>query len=543
MTQDKPIYILPENMQRTIGKDAQRNNILAARLVADSVKTTLGPKGMDKMLVDSTGNIVVTNDGVTILEEMDIEHPAAKMMVDIAKTQENEVGDGTTTAVVLAGMLLENAETLLDKKIHPSVITKGYKLAEKQAMKILEELSREVNPNQEEVLRYVAMTAMTGKGAETSKNKLSELIVKAIAQVADQKEGRVEIELDDIKIEKSKGQNIENSELIKGIVLDKERVNMDMPSSVENSRIALVDFPIEIKNPEAEAKISVSSPEQLQSFIQSEEKMLKDIVNKIVASQSNVIFCQKGIDDLAQYYLAKNNIYACRRVPKSDMEKIAKATGGRIISSIAELNEGELGRAMRVREVREGEEKMTYIEGCENPKAVSILIRGGSDHVLDEIERAIKDGLGDVASVLKQGKIVAGAGAVEMELSKRLKEFGNTLTGRKQLAVNAFAESLESIPNILAENGGLDPIDILTELKSRHEKGEINAGINILTNRVEDSLEAGIIEPAKIKFQAISSATEVAIMILRIDDVLAAGNGPSNKKSVPDMGGMGMSEY
>jgi len=540
MNDKQPVYILPENMQRTIGKDAQRNNILAAKLVADSVKTTLGPKGMDKMLVDSAGNIVVTNDGVTILEEMDIEHPAAKMMVDIAKTQENEVGDGTTTAVVLAGKLLENAEELLDKKIHPSVITKGCKLAEKQSIKILSELSRKISYKQKDILKYVAMTAMTGKGAETAKSKLSDLIVESIGQIGEETNGKIEIDLDDIKIEKTKGKGIEASELIKGIVLDKERVNIDMPLIVKNARIALIDFPIEVKSPEAEAKISVTSPDQLQSFIEREEQILKQITNRIIESKANVVFCQKGIDDVAQYYLSKNKIYACRRVAKSDMEKLAKSTGGKIISSINELNEEQLGKASKVSEVKHGEDKMTYIEGCENPKAVSILVRGGTDHILDEIERALKDGLGDVAAVLKQGSIVAGAGAVEIELSKRLREFGNTLSGRKQLAVEAFAKALESIPETLAENGGLDPIDILTELKSRHEKGEKNIGINIITNKVENSLEAGIIEPLKLKLQAISSAAEVAMMILRIDDVLAASGNKNPNQGMSNLREMGL---
>ncbi len=533
MTQDKPIYILPENMQRTMGRDAQRNNILAAKLVADSVKTTLGPKGMDKMLVDSAGNIIITNDGVTILEEMDIEHPAAKMMVDIARTQENEVGDGTTTAVVLAGKLLENAEFLLDKKIHPTVIIKGYKLAAREAEKILFELARDVSANQEEVLRAIAMTAMTGKGAETAKDKLADIIVKAINQIGEQTPNGIKVDLDNIKIEKTRGKGIEDSELIKGIVLDKERVSIEMPSEINNAKIALVDFPLEIKSPEAETRISVSSPEQLQSFIEREEQMLKQMTQKIIESGAKVIFCQKGIDDVAQYYLAKAGIYACRRVAKSDMEKLSRATGAHIISSLNEVKLEELGYATKVREVVEGDEKMTYIEGCENPSAVSILIRGGTDHVLDEIERAVKDGLGDVASVLKQGKIVAGAGAIEIELSKRLREFSTSLQGREQLAVQEFANALESIPASLAENAGLDPIDVLTELKARHDNNEIFAGINILTNKVENALEAGIIEPLKIKLQAISSASEVSMMILRIDDVLAAasGNNPSRQHS------------
>ena len=537
MTNEKqPIYILPENVQRTLGRDAQRNNILAAKIVADTVKTTLGPKGMDKMLVDSTGNIVITNDGVTILEEMDIEHPAAKMMVEIAKTQENEVGDGTTTAVMLAGKLLENAEKLLDMKIHPTVIVKGYKMAAKEAEKILNEIGVSVSSDREDILRYVAMTAMTGKGAETEKEKLAEIIVRAVKIISfgDSKH----IDLEDIKIEKNRGQGVEDTELIEGIILDKERVSIEMPSRIDNAKIALVDFALELRNPEGDAKISINSPEQLQGFIDREERLLKEMTNKIVISGANVVFCQKGIDDVAQYYLAKAGVYAARRIAKSDMEKLARATGGHIVSSLNEINEKELGKAKLVREMVHGEDKMTYVEGCDNPKAVSILVRGGTEHVIDEVERAINDGLGDIASVLKSGKIVAGAGATEIELAKRLREFGNKLSGREQLAVEEFAKALETIPSTLAENAGLDPIDVVAELKSRHDKGEKYAGINLLTNRIENVLEAGVIEPLKTKLQAISSASEVAMMILRIDDVLAANTkSPGNKgfSGMPNM--------
>jgi len=524
MTEKQPIYILPENVQRTLGRDAQRNNILAAKIVADCVKTTLGPKGMDKMLVDSTGNIVITNDGVTILEEMEIEHPAAKMIVDVARTQENEVGDGTTTAVMLAGKLLENAETLLDKKIHPSVIIKGYKIAAKEAEKILNEIAIPVSIEREDILKYIAMTAMTGKGAETEKEKLSDIIVKAIKRIMSSSDEPKSINLDDIKLEKCKGLGVEDSQLIEGIILDKERVSIEMPEKVENAKIALVDFPLEVKNPEGETRISISSPEQLQSFIDREEKLLKEMTQKIVSCGANVVFCQKGIDDVAQYYLAKAGIYAARRIARSDMEKLARATGGHIVSNLNELTAGELGKAKIVREVQYGEEKMTYVEGCENPKAVSILIRGGTEHIIDEVERAIKDGLGDIISILKLGKIVAGAGAVEIELSRRLKEFSNKLSGREQLAVEEFAKALECVPATLAENAGLEPIDIVAELKARHDKDEKYAGINLLTNRIENVLEAGIIEPLKTKLQAISSAGEVASMILRIDDVLAASS-------------------
>ncbi len=523
MTEKQPIYILPENMERTMGKDAQRNNILAAKLVSEAVKTTLGPKGMDKMLVDSVGDIVVTNDGVTILEEMEIEHPAGKMMVEIAKTQESEVGDGTTTAVMLAGKLLENAEKLLDMKIHPTVITKGYNLAAEKAKEFLNQIAIEIGLERKNELKSIAMTAMTGKGAEAVKERFAEIIVNAIAQIED----NGNVDLNNIKIEKNKSNGIGNTELIKGIVIDKERVSIDMPVKIKNARIALVSGALEPKTFEGDTKISITEPSQLQDFVNREEIILKQMVEKIKLSGANVLFCQKGIDDLVQYYLAKENIYACRRIAKSDMENLSRATGGKIISNLNELNESQLGISEVVEEIKQGDEAMTYVRGCSNPKALTILIHGGSEHVIDEMERALKDGLGDVSAVIKKKKVVAGAGAVEIELSKMLRQFANTLSGREQLAVQEFANALEFIPSTLAENAGLDPIDILTELKSKHDNQEVNTGINIFTNKIEDSLEAGIIEPMKIKTQAISSATEVAIMILRIDDVLASKSGGS----------------
>ncbi|MCK5149446.1 TCP-1/cpn60 chaperonin family protein [Candidatus Pacearchaeota archaeon] len=528
---EKPVVLMPEDIQRIMGKDAQRNNILAAKMVSEVIKTTLGPKGMDKMLVSPVNDIIVTNDGVTILDEMQIEHPAAKMMVEIAKTQESEVGDGTTTAVMIAGKLLENAEKLLDKKIHPTIITKGYGLAARKSQEILNEIALKITPENEDVLKQVAMTAMTGKGAEGFKKNFAEIIVKAVKQV--QNNGK--IDLKDIKIEKSKGDGIKDTELISGIVLDKEKVSVDMPEIVDNAKIALIDFPLELKNPEIDTKISISSPEQLQGFIDQEEKTIKNMIEKVKMSGANVVFCQKGVDDFAQYLLSKEKIYCCRRVGRSDMEKISKATGGKIVSNLGELNSSELGNAQIVQEIKHGDDTLTYIEGCQNPKALTILIHGGTEHVIDEIERAIKDGLGDVVSSLKTGLVVPGGGAIEIELARRLRNFGQTLSGREQLAVEEFASALEFIPVTLAENAGLDPIDVLTELKSRHDSGERNAGLNLFTNKVENVLEARIIEPYKIKTQAINSASEVAIMILRIDDVIASsGKGGS----MQGMGGM-----
>jgi len=537
---EKPIVLMPEDVQRILGKDAQRNNIMAAKMVAEIVKTTLGPKGMDKMLVSPTNDIIITNDGVTILEEMQIEHPAAKMMVEIAKTQEGEVGDGTTTAVMLAGKLLENAEKLLDKKIHPTVITKGYRIAADKAQEILMDLALKITPEDEEVLKQVAMTAMTGKGAEDSREKFSEIIIKAIKQV----EENGKIDLNDIKIEKSRRGGIKDTELIHGIVLDKEKVSYDMPKIVRDAKIALIDFALEIKNPEIDTKISITSPDQLQDFVMQEEKEIKAMTEKVKLSGANVIFCQKGLDDFAQYLLAKEEIYACRRVARSDMEKIAKATGGKIVSNLNELTPFELGNASSVEEVKHGENTLTYIRGCQNPKALTILIHGGSDHVIDEVTRAIKDGLGDVACALQSGLVVPGGGAIEIELAKRLREFSQGLSGREQLAVEEFASALEFVPVTLAENAGIDPIDILTELKSRHDSGEKNTGLNLFTNRIENVLEARIIEPLKIKSQAINSASDVSIMILRIDDIISAtgkessgmGLGQGRGKIQPDYG-------
>ncbi|MBU0456873.1 MAG: thermosome subunit beta [Nanoarchaeota archaeon] len=533
----QPIFILPEDTKRTTGKDAQRNNIAAAKAVAQTVRTTLGPKGMDKMIVDSIGDVIVTNDGVTILKEMQIEHPVAKMIVEVAKTQEDAVGDGTTTAVVLAGELLKKAEDLLEKEIHPTVLAKGYRLAETEAQRLLKNITKRVTISDNELLKNIAITAMTGKGAETNKEVLADIIVKAVKRVAENNDDNsVKINLDDIKVEKIIGDSIDNSELVEGIVLDKERVHPAMPKKIENGRIALLDAALEIKNTEIDAKIQITDPAQLNSFLEQEERTLKGMVEKVVSTGAKVLFCQKGIDDLAQHFLAKAGVLAIRRVKKSDMEKLSRATNAKIVSNWKELTSEDLGLAGLVREEKIGEEEMIFVENCHNPKSVTLLVKGGTEHVTEEIKRAVTDALGDLAAALKDGFIVAGAGAVEMEVAKGLHRYAATLGGREQLAVQAFAEAMEVVPRTLAENAGLDPIDVLTMLRSAHDNNQQGAGINVFSGKVMDSWEEGVIEPLKIKTQALSSAAEVAEMILRIDDVILGGS--SNRSMMPPQGGM-----
>ena len=519
----QPIYILPEGSQRTIGRDAQRNNIMAAKLVAETVRTTLGPKGMDKMLVDQLGDIIITNDGVTILKEMQIEHPSAKMIVEVAKTQEDEVGDGTTTVAVLAGELLKNAERLLDQEIHPTVIAKGYRMASEKAIEILKEIASEITEKDYDALRKIAVTAMTGKGSEYAKEKLSELAVKAVQHIIDRENNIISIDADNIKIEKKVGGSIDDTELIEGLVVDKERAHSGMPRYLKNAKIMLIDSALEIKDTEIDAKISITDPSQMQAFLDMEEKMLRNMAEKIIKSGANAVFCQKGIDDLAQHYLAKNGIYAARRVKKSDIEGLARATGAKIVTNLDDISPSDLGTAGIVEEKKVGDEMMTFVKECKKARTVTILVRGGTEHVVDEVKRAIEDAVGGVIVSLKYKQVVAGAGAPEIELSRKIREFANTLSGREQLAVQSFADSVEVIPRTLAENAGLDPIDVLTELKSAHDKGQKWAGINVFTGKVMDAWKNGVIEPLRIKTQAIAAASEVAVMILRIDDIIAAG--------------------
>lgn len=522
----QPIFILPEGTNRSVGRDAQRNNILAGKVLAETVRTTLGPKGMDKMLVDGLGDIVVTNDGVTILKEMDIEHPAAKMLVEVAKTQEDEVGDGTTTAVIIAGELLKKSESLLDQDIHPTIIAMGYRQAAEKAQEILDDIA--IDSVDEETLIKVAMTAMTGKGTEAAREPLAKLIVDAVQKVAE--DGAVDT--DNIKIEKKDGAVVEDSTLVEGVIVDKERVHPGMPSEVKDAKIALVNSPLEVKETEVDAEIRITDPAQMQAFIEQEEKMVKDMVDKVAESGANVLFAQKGIDDLAQHYLSKAGILAVRRVKKSDIEKLARATGANVVTNLEDLTADDLGEAGIVEERKVSGEEMIFVEECSVAKSVTLFVRGSTKHIVDEIVRAIEDAIGVVAATVEDDKVVAGGGAPEIAMAKKLKDYADSISGREQLAVNAFAEALEIVPKTLAENAGLDSIDSLVDLRAAHENSAV-MGLDVFTGKVTDMKEAGVIEPKRVKKQAIQSASEAAEMILRIDDVIA-----SSGKGDADMGGM-----
>jgi len=534
----QPIYIMPEDSVRSYGKTAQRNNIAAGIAVGETVRTTLGPKGMDKMLVDSLGDIIITNDGVTILEEMQIAHPAAKMLVEVAKTQDQEVGDGTTTAVILAGELLKQAEALLEKNIHPTVIVNGYKLAMAKSQEILESIADKIEINDKKMLEKIAMTAMTGKSAEAAMGTLGKTLIEAIGSITEIRGKEIFIDREALKIEKKTGGKVNDSELIRGIIVDKERIHPDMPRIVENAKILLLDMALEVKETETDTQIRITSPEQLQAFIEREERSLKEMVEKVSSTGATAIFCEKGIDDSIQYLLAKKGIFASRRVKRSDMEKLSKATGAKIINKLDELSQNDLGYAGIVEQKKIGGEEMTFVEKCKSPKSVTILLRGGTEHVIDEIERAVVDALGDIISTIKdEGRIVCGGGSSEMELQKELNKYANTLSGREQLAVKAFAQALEVIPRTLAENAGIDSLDVLTELKNKHsEKDGKNYGLNVLTGKITNMATINVIEPLKIKTQAIAGATEAAMMILRIDDVIARGREkPATPQSMPPM--------
>ncbi|MDI6904940.1 MAG: thermosome subunit beta [Candidatus Bathyarchaeia archaeon] len=535
-----PVLILKEGSSRTRGREAQHANIMAARIVAETVKSALGPKGMDKMLVDSFGDVTITSDGRTILDEMDIQHPAAKMMVEVAKTQDNEAGDGTTTAVVLAGELLNKAEELIEKNVHPTIIIDGYKKASEKILEVLEKIAIPVEPNAEEYLKKTAMTSMASKLVAEHRGYLADVAVKAILQVAEKENGKYKVDVDDVKVEKKPGESVRDTKLISGIVLDKEIVHSGMPKHLENAKIALLDCALEIEKTEFDAKINIESPEQMEAFLKQEETMLREMVNKITAAGANVVLCQKGIDDMAQHFLARKGTLVVRRIKESDMEKLAKATGGKIITNLDYVNPADLGYASLVEERKIGDDKMTFIEGCKHPHAVTILIRGGTQRIVDEAERSLHDALCVVRDIVEEPKVLAGGGAPELEVSRALKKYAETLPGREQLAVKCFAEALEAVPVTLTENAGLDPIDILSELRARHEKGETWTGIEVHSGKVRDMTEVGVFEPLAVKKQIIKSATEAASMILKIDDVIAAG-----KMKAPPMppggppGGMG----
>ncbi len=547
MTQSagQPVIILPEGTLRSRGKDAQRMNISAARAVADTVKTTLGPKGMDKMLVDSLGDVVITNDGATILNEMQIEHPSAKMMVEVAKTQDEAVGDGTTTAVVLAGELLKRADGLLDQEVHPTVITKGFRLAKFRAIEVLNSIAVDVNIENEDMLLRIAETAMSGKSAEKASKELAGIGVNAVKKVAEINDDTIELDTDNIKIEKKAGGSINDTQLINGILIDKEVVHSGMPKKADKARIALIDSALEVKSLEGDAKINIDSPDKFQLFLEQEEKMLRDMVDKVVKSGASVMFCQKGIDDNAQHYLSKAGILAARRVKKSDMEALSRATGAKVVTNLNELGKDDLGYAGIVAERKVAGDEMIFVEECRTPKAVTILIRGGTEHVIDEVERAMEDAVKGVAASLELKKAVAGGGATEIEVARHLRKYADSFQGREQLAVNAFAEAIEVIPRTLAENAGLDPIDKLANLRAEHDKKLVNAGLDVFTGKVHDTIRAGVREPLKIKLQAIKSAGEAAEMILRIDDMISSGSSSAGAGGppMPPGGGMGMPEY
>ncbi|MGA1793128.1 MAG: thermosome subunit beta [Thermoplasmatota archaeon] len=540
-----PILVLKEGTDRKSGKGAQYNNIAAAKAIADAVRTTLGPKGMDKMLVDSMGDVVITNDGVTILKEVDVEHPAAKMVIEVAKTQDEQCGDGTTTAVIFAGELLKLAETLIEKNIHPTLITEGYRLAAEKSVEVLDSIALKVEEDKEALVK-IAKTSMTGKSAGDKKELLADIAVRAVTSVVEVKDGVRKADVDNIKVEKKQGGSINDTELIEGIIVDKERVHEGMPTSLKDPKIALVNAAFEVKKTEVDAKIQITDPSQFQAFLENEENILKGMVKKVEESGANAVFCQKGIDDLAQHFLAKKGIYAVRRVKKSDMEKLAKATGAKIVSNLDDLTPSDLGTSGEVEEKKIGGDQMTFVTGCKNAKAVSILIRGASEHVIDEIERGLHDALMTAAVALEDGKMTAGGGAAAVEIARELRTFAIKTGGREQFAIEAFATALEVVPRTLAENAGLDPINTIIAINKAHSEGKQFHGVNVYTGQIEDMRALNVLEPLRVGTQAIQAATETANMVLRIDDVIASkssgGGGPGGMPPggmPPGMGGMG----
>jgi thermosome len=512
---------------------------MAAKIIAETVRSALGPKGMDKMLVDSLGDATITSDGRTILDEMDVEHPAAKMMVEVAKTQDDEVGDGTTTSVIVAGELLGKAEELIDKKVHPTIVIDGYRKAADKALEILEKIAIKVDPTDKDFLKKVAMTSMASKLVSENREQLAEITVDAILHVAEKVGDEYRADLDDVMVEKKPGESMTDTKLIEGIVLDKEVVHAGMPKRVEEAKIALIDTALEVEKTEFDAKINIETPEQMEAFLHEEENMLREMVDKITSKGATVVLCQKGIDDMVQHFLARKGVAAIRRVKKSDMEKLAKATGGRVTSNLDDFAEDDLGYAKLVEERKIGDDKMTFIEGCKNPKSVAILIRGGTERIVDEAERSIHDALSVIRDVVQEPKALAGGGAPELEISRALRDYAESLPGREQLAVQRFAEAIETVPITLGENAGLDPIDILSELRARHDKGETWAGVDVFEGKVKDMRKLEVYEPLAVKKQIIKSATEAATMILKIDDVIASGKMKAPPTPPGGPGGMG----
>ena len=538
-----PVVILKDGAEQSKGREAQKNNIAAAKIIAEIVHTSLGPRGMDKMLVDSLGDVTITNDGATILKEIDVQHPAAKMLVEISKTTDNEVGDGTTSAVVLAGALLEHAESLITQDVHPTIIVDGYRKAARKAKKFLDDIAEKITANDKSSLLKIAKTSMQTKLVRKDSEKLSEMVVKAILSVAEKNNEKYSVDIDDIKVEKKSGGSINDSSIIRGIVLDKEIVHSGMPKKTIDGKIALVNTALEISKTETDAKINISNPQQMKSFLDEENRMLKTMVDKVIGSGATVVLCQKGIDDMAQHYLAKAGILAVRRVKESDMTKLAKATGARIVTNLDDLFEKDLGSAALIQEKKVEEDKWVFVEGCKHPKSVTLLLRAGSQRVVDEVERSIHDSLMVVIDVMEHPSIVAGGGAPETFAATKIRSWAKSLEGREQLAVEKFADALEAIPLALAENAGMDPIDTLTNLRSKQIKGEKWIGIDVMKAKVGNMQSSDIIEPLIVKQQIVSAAAEAACMILRIDDVIAtaksAGPPPGAEGGMPPgMGGM-----
>ena len=516
-----PVVLLKDGAEQSKGREAQKNNIAAAKIIAEIVHTSLGPRGMDKMLVDSLGDVTITNDGATILKEIDVQHPAAKMLVEISKTTDNEVGDGTTSAVVLAGALLEHAESLIIQDVHPTIIVDGYRKAAKKAKQFLDDISEKINANDKSSLLKIAKTSMQTKLVRKDSSELAEMVVKAVLAVAERTNEKFSVDIDDIKVEKKSGGSISDSTIIQGIVLDKEIVHSGMPKKITDGKIALVNTALEINKTETDAKINISNPQQMKSFLDEENRMLKTMVDKVIGSGATVVLCQKGIDDMAQHYLAKAGILAVRRVKESDMSKLAKATGARVVSNLDDLFEKDLGTAELIQEKKVEEDKWVFIEGCKHPKSVTLLLRAGSQRVVDEVERSIHDSLMVVRDVMELPSIVAGGGAPETFAATKIRNWAKSLEGREQLAVEKFADALESIPLALAENAGMDPIDTLTNLRSKQIKGEKWIGIDVMKAKVGNMQTSDIIEPLAVKQQIVSDSSEAACIILRIDDVIA----------------------